>query len=293
MVVITARPRRLQPPYLPTNTSIKGIMAIDGRDHLYGWPDYHVVYTDDFCFDFINWTLHPFFVVFTAWGFLDHLLTIVSVANNGQRQRPTAVTKALNWRDGDVAFLKWSDQFNEEEKRGLLDSGQLHPRSTGHPVIILYRSGDAKHYIVTTVSAYSSGEMNGFLPPWEQAAHGRKFKDDFRAFEGSARPNNKFKCLRLKDSQQWPKPRTSWVFVKRPYLVPASALIIYTKARSRLSMTPESLEDLRQHMGHRSGIRQLKMELDKKSLGRSHQKPDKNKSSVENDRLKQPWRRCG
>jgi hypothetical protein len=223
--------------------------------------------------------------------FLACLLTIISVANNGQQRRPAAVTKALNWQDGEVAFLKWSDQFNEEEKRGLLDSGHLHPKSTGHPVIILYRSEDSKYYIVTTVSAYSSGESNDYLPPWEQAVHRRKFRDAFRAFKGSARPNDKLEHLQLKDGRQWPKPRTSWVFVKRPYLVPASALIIYTKAKNRLSMTPESLADLRQHMERRSGLPKLRAELYKKNLDRSHQKLG-NKSGVENNRLKQPGSRC-
>ncbi|KAJ8119897.1 hypothetical protein ONZ43_g3255 [Nemania bipapillata] len=158
--------------------------------------------------------------------------------SNG-RSRPhqhgPAKRKAVpRWNLGDIAFLKPEIMFSEAENRELLQTGRVHSNATCHPVIILDRSDDGQHYIVTTVSAYSSSEANNFLPPWAQRAHSQKDVNSFRAFEGSAKPNNNFQHLRLADNQKWPKVETSWVYIRRLYLVPLSTLVNYNKSPSQL-----------------------------------------------------------
>ncbi|KAI0449895.1 hypothetical protein F5B21DRAFT_519633 [Xylaria acuta] len=176
-------------------------------------------------------------------------MTAQSNANQQPQQRaPTGPKPMAHWQIGDIAFLKSADNFSDTERAELLESRRVHTNATGHPVIILARSNDSRYYIVTTVSAYASGEYNNYLPPWEQRAHQRKDIDGFRAFEGSARPNNKFEPLRLADNKRWPKVETSWVYIHHPCLVPVTTLLRYTKSRSQLRMEPKSLQDLLGHM---------------------------------------------
>ncbi|KAI1124551.1 hypothetical protein F5Y10DRAFT_284969 [Nemania abortiva] len=179
-----------------------------------------------------------------------------------QQHLATRPTPNPRWQVGEIAFLKPASEFTESECIELLDTGRVPPNATGHPVIILDRSEDSRYFIVTTVSAYGSSEDNNHLPPWEQRTHSKKDINSFRAFEGSAKPNNKFQHLRLADNKSWPKPKTSWVYIQRPSLVPASALIYYTKSRYRLQMTTDSLQDLLGHMEAESGcFRKLKKEI--------------------------------
>ncbi|KAI0539086.1 hypothetical protein GGR58DRAFT_500524 [Xylaria digitata] len=70
----------------------------------------------------------------------------------------------------------------------------------------------------------------------------------FRAFEGSARPNNNYQHLRLADGKVWPKVKTFWVYIHSLLLVPASTLIEYDKPRCQLRMAPDSLQDLLGHI---------------------------------------------
>ncbi|KAI0553908.1 hypothetical protein F4679DRAFT_580078 [Xylaria curta] len=159
-----------------------------------------------------------------------------------QLQRIPAGPKSMpHWQTGDIAFLKWAETFSQTEQVELLQTRRVPTRATGHPVIILACSNDSRYYIVTTVSAYGSGDYNNCLPPWEQSVHKRKNINAFCAFEGSAWPNDKFEPLRLADNKQWPKVETSWVYIYNPYLVPATTLIHYTKSKSQLRMEPRSL----------------------------------------------------
>ncbi|KAF2967951.1 hypothetical protein GQX73_g5601 [Xylaria multiplex] len=155
---------------------------------------------------------------------------------------------SVRWQLGDIAFLKSAEGFCQIEREELLESGRVHSSATGHPVIILDRSKDGQYYIVTTVSAYGSGEHNKYLPPWGQSSHKRKDINGFRAFEGSARPNDEYQHLRLANGKLWPKFRTSWVYIHSLLLVPASTLIEYDKPRCQLRMAPESLQDLLSHV---------------------------------------------
>ncbi|KAI0518096.1 hypothetical protein F5B22DRAFT_645347 [Xylaria bambusicola] len=161
-----------------------------------------------------------------------------------RRQNDTRV-----WQIGDIAFLKPYEQFNETEH---LDSGRVHSKATNHPVIILDRSSDMRRFTVTTVSAYSSGEDNDYLPPWEQACHRMKDINSFRAFYGSQKPNGNSRHLHLADGKMWPKPKTSWVYIHHWSVVPASVLIQYDKPRCQLRMAPESLQDLLADMNTKS-----------------------------------------
>ncbi|KAI0189639.1 hypothetical protein F4808DRAFT_465885 [Astrocystis sublimbata] len=173
----------------------------------------------------------------------------------------------LNWKPGDVAFLKRAETFDDAEQKELLDSRRLFPGATGHPVIVLDCSNNSWYYIVTTVSAYSSSEENNYLPPWQQLAHIHKDINGFRAFSGSRRPNENYEFLRLADKKQWPKPETSWIYIHHPYLVPASTLIRYTKARGQqLRMEPNSLKDLLRHTERQCRkFRRLQAELRQKN----------------------------
>jgi hypothetical protein len=101
------------------------------------------------------------------------------------------------WQDGDIAFLKTCNAFSPRDYNELIASGYLHEKATCHPVIILKaHSGGA---IITPISAFSSGADNNFLPPWQQFYHRHKSLDDFRAFIGTARPNNRHDSLQLAD----------------------------------------------------------------------------------------------
>ncbi|KAI0908252.1 hypothetical protein F4823DRAFT_564023 [Ustulina deusta] len=156
------------------------------------------------------------------------------------------------WQPGDIAFLKKAENFSQAEWTELIESGRVRQNATGHPVIILGRSDDLKSYIVTTVSAYRSGEHNNYRPPWEQESHRNKDINGFRAFEGSARPKNNYRLLHLADGKEWPKNRTSWVYIHNRSTVPASTLISYDKAQGELRMTPESFQDLLGHVKAKS-----------------------------------------
>lgn len=110
------------------------------------------------------------------------------------------------WQDGDIAFLKTCNAFSPRDYSELIASGYLHEKATCHPVIILKaHSGGA---IITPISAFSSGADNNFLPPWQQVYHRHKSLDDFRAFIGTARPNNKYAFLQLAD----PKMKSMFLF---------------------------------------------------------------------------------
>ncbi|KAI0872603.1 hypothetical protein GGS24DRAFT_502664 [Hypoxylon argillaceum] len=185
--------------------------------------------------------------------------------NGSQRPHqygPAKTRPTSPWSLGDIAFLKAASGFTQTERIELLDTNRVHSSATCHPVIILDRSDDSEYYIVTTVSAYSSSEADNYLPPWKQAAHRRKDINSFRAFEGSATPNNGHQHLRLADNKRWPKVETSWVYIQRPYLVPVSTLIHYNKCQCRLRMDPESLQDLLGHMKAKSwAFRKLETEI--------------------------------
>ncbi|ROV99953.1 hypothetical protein VMCG_06262 [Cytospora schulzeri] len=149
------------------------------------------------------------------------------------------------WQDGDVAFLKTSNAFNLRDYDDLIGSRYMHEKATCHPVIILKAaSGGA---IVTPVTAFSSGTENNFLPPWQQKYHRRKCLDDFRAFVGTRRPNNKHASLKLADPKmQMPKPQASWVYLGHFWAVPYSVLGWFNKAPSLLQVSKDSLAQLRQ-----------------------------------------------
>ncbi|KAI1200216.1 hypothetical protein F5X97DRAFT_341040 [Nemania serpens] len=175
---------------------------------------------------------------------------------------PAKRAPTFHWQVGDIAFLKSADEFSQAERAELLETGRVCARATSHPVIILDCSNDSRYYIITTVSAYASDEHNQYRPPWRQSAHVRKDINGFRAFKGSAKPNNTYGHLHLADNKLWPKVKTSWVYIHHPCLVPASTLIRYNKSQSRLRMTPESLQDLTSHMDAKSwAFRKQKMEI--------------------------------
>ncbi|KAI1480488.1 hypothetical protein F4774DRAFT_408986 [Daldinia eschscholtzii] len=160
-----------------------------------------------------------------------------------------------NWQDGEIAFLKPHCQFNPAAYKDLIDSGYLHVKATGHPVIVLGHSEGSSHYVVTTISAYGSGPNNDYLPPWEQAYHRSKDRSAFRAFRGSVRPNPHRRFLELEGSESLPKPKTSWVYAKNAFVVPSSTLKKFDKVNGIPRLTQGSLEDLLRHFGESQDFR--------------------------------------
>lgn len=149
------------------------------------------------------------------------------------------------WQNGEIAFLKSSNYFLPKDYQDLIASGHLHPKATSHPVIILQAgSGGA---IVTTVTAFSSGPQNNFLPPWRMFAHREKQSDDFHAFIGTKLPPNSPNAhLKLSDSAaKMNKPRASWVYIKHFFTVPYTVLIQWDKVPQQLRVSDESLAQLR------------------------------------------------
>lgn len=177
------------------------------------------------------------------------------------------------WQDGDIAFLKTCNAFSPRDYNDLIASGYLHGKATCHPVIILKaHSGGA---IITPITAFSSGADNNFLPPWQQVYHRHKSLDDFRAFTGTKRPNNKHASLQLADPKMKsklpfaclvapislsledkiltlvvlflvPKPRASWVYLRHFWTVPNSVLGWFNKAPGLLKISKDSLAQVRQ-----------------------------------------------
>ncbi|KAI1498108.1 hypothetical protein F5X99DRAFT_412384 [Biscogniauxia marginata] len=207
--------------------------------------------------------------------------------------------RQLKWEVGDIAFLRDANEFNAEDHDNLIGTNYLHISATCHPVIILGRSADYGHYLVTTISAYSSGPGNNYLPPWEQACHSFKPVDGFRAFEGSARPSSSHRpYLRLADGMSCPKIRTSWVYIHHVSIVPARTLKIFDKAPRQLRMTPESLADLLDHMQAKS--RKFRTEIsDPRLRASSHELSDADHTNSRSNNTpkqvqsvtRQPWRK--
>lgn len=112
----------------------------------------------------------------------------------------------LSWAKGEVAFLKSAEDLCDADWSAL--AGQIPERAMGHPVIILDQNTESKEYVVTTVSAYKSGQWNNFLPPWNQSCHKNKNRSAFLAFAGSEKPSKAQKHLELQQGC-WPKPETS------------------------------------------------------------------------------------
>ncbi|KUI53907.1 hypothetical protein VP1G_01502 [Cytospora mali] len=165
------------------------------------------------------------------------------------------------WQDGDIAFLKICHSFSPRDYNDLIVSGYIHEKATCHPVIILKaNSGKA---IITPVTAFSSGPENNFLPPWQQIYHKQKNLDDFRAFVGTRRPNNKHASLKLADARmQMPKPQVSWVYLKHFWTVPDTVLGRFNKAAGILQIAKDSLAQLRQDIKQKYGV-QLRDALDR------------------------------
>lgn len=159
----------------------------------------------------------------------------------GPRAPPT-------WTVGDIAFLRSADTMNKKDYQQLIASGYLPEKATCHPVIVLGIDATTKRTIVTPVSAFSI-EANGYLPPWKQQYHRAKNPGHFRAFVGTARPDNKHASLRLADDKmQMPKPQASWVFIRHFFCVPFTVLGWFNKAPTLLRVHPESVQQLKNDM---------------------------------------------
>jgi len=154
------------------------------------------------------------------------------------------------WWSGDIAFLKPHNEFTPSDRQNLIESGAVHRAATGHPVVILKNLSDNR-VVVTTVSAFSAGDLDGYKPPWKKAIHARKDPDDFRSFQGSERANPKYSRLQLEGDKAMPKPRASWIYIQSVFEVPISTLKFFTKARTILRLTDSSLCDLRGHIAAR------------------------------------------
>lgn len=159
------------------------------------------------------------------------------------------------WRERDIAFLKPSTCFCLEDYNALIKPaaawggrGYMPEGATGHPVIILRRVGN--HVLVTPVSAYSSGDYNNNLAPWNQKFHRRKCRYDFRSFDGTELASNDHPALFLERGSM-PKPKVSWVYIQSVWVVPVSVITHFTKSRQLLRLRQDSLASLCRHMAER------------------------------------------
>ncbi|KAI4600463.1 hypothetical protein KJ359_000818 [Pestalotiopsis sp. 9143b] len=167
---------------------------------------------------------------------------------NGKITQAFQRAQKLQIREGQVSFLKSSDAFSRLDYDCLIASGNLPARATCHPVVVLRYRPNATHAVVTTISAYSSGDFNNNRAPWKQHCHRSKEPNEFRAFVGSERPNQKRAHLALQGGKMMPKPKVSWVHVRTAFVVPITTLGWYNKSGTTLHLTEGSLEDLRNHM---------------------------------------------
>ncbi|KAI1801285.1 hypothetical protein F4811DRAFT_555991 [Daldinia bambusicola] len=168
--------------------------------------------------------------------------------NKHNRPSPPVRRDNNSWQEGEIVFFKLHGEFSQAAKKDLIHSGYLDVKATGHPVIVLEKSEDSSHYLVTTISAYSSGSFNNYLPPWEQVAHRSKYRAAFRAFRGSVRPNTDRKYLELEGNASLPKPKTSWVYARSAFVVPSSTLKKFEKVDGTARLTEDSLMDLLSHL---------------------------------------------
>ena len=158
-----------------------------------------------------------------------------------------APTRQPGWEEGDIAFLRESREFSQNDYRELIVAGRVHRRGTGHPCIILKRLSPT-HVVVTNVSALGSGPHNDYPPPWKQKGHRRERAEDFRHFDGSEASGNKYDALHLRDGRSMPKPKTSWSNIQRVWKVPITVLKRFDKVEGVLRLSEESLDDLRKHI---------------------------------------------
>ncbi|KAK7998726.1 hypothetical protein PG991_015205 [Apiospora marii] len=105
--------------------------------------------------------------------------------------RPTQSTMATSdvttkdtWERRDIAYLKSQEELEKEFQEVVLGQ-ELHCGATGHPCIIMDMSPNRQHALVTTISSFSSGPHNNYLPPWKQTWHRAKDPDRFRSFAGT------------------------------------------------------------------------------------------------------------
>ncbi|KAI6507878.1 hypothetical protein MCOR14_001957 [Pyricularia oryzae] len=161
------------------------------------------------------------------------------------KPRPT-----ITWTEGDIAFL--IPYSARQSEYGALPV-RVPVKATCHPVIILKACSTGSHYVVTTISAYGVSPDGG-PAPWAQHAHRYKTAHDFRVFTGtepyvdaSGRHESRAP-LTLEPGMRMPKPKTSWVYARTAFLVPASVLGVFNKSPTQLRMTKASLNDLRAHM---------------------------------------------
>ncbi|KAK4144548.1 uncharacterized protein C8A04DRAFT_27735 [Dichotomopilus funicola] len=178
------------------------------------------------------------------------------MAGQASTSRPSPPGACPQWLEGDIAFLTQSENMSSKDFEELISrqgnkgnrAGYIPWRATGHPVIVLKRlSEDSTHVLITPVSAYS-WERNGRRPPWCQRQHQSKRQVDFRSFVGTERADDTRPFLRLQPGQTMPKNNSSWVYIQSVWAVPITALCVFTGSRTVLTVHPESLEDLRQHM---------------------------------------------
>jgi hypothetical protein len=154
------------------------------------------------------------------------------------------------WQEGDIAFFSGADFFSEAAYSELIESRYMHKEATGHPCIVLkLLPGDRA--VITNVSAFGSSKINDYKAPWETSG-GEKHKYLYRSFQGCQRSNETYQPLRLLPGQSFPKPRTSWVDIRKVWEVPVSVLGRFTKSRVLLKMAPDSLQELRADIAKRS-----------------------------------------
>ncbi|KAL2193680.1 hypothetical protein P885DRAFT_44821 [Corynascus similis CBS 632.67] len=176
------------------------------------------------------------------------------------QSRGNATPCRPDWQPGMVAFLHKKEECSPEDVQELIHLRAVPFGAFGHPVIVLKRlSPKSTHVLITTVSAYSTGENNkNPCPPWKQRVHRYKRPEDFRSFLGSERVSDKYPALLLDPGKQFPKPNASWVYVQNVFVVPVNVLGVFARAPmppgTILTMCPDSLDNLLCHMADKCKV---------------------------------------
>lgn len=134
---------------------------------------------------------------------------VSSLWEQGYQGNQVMFERARQVREGEIHHFKSLDRLNALDRRCLSVPEANLRKASSHPVIILHCPPASTHAVVTTISAYASGDFNNNLAPWKQRKHQCKRSSEFRAFVGSERPNDRRALLELEGGLKMPKEKVS------------------------------------------------------------------------------------
>lgn len=165
--------------------------------------------------------------------------------------------------EGEIVFLRKARNYNKHDVQALIATGEICPKATGHPVVVLRRL-DSEKYVVSVVSSHANEGYRDAIPPWRRGCYRGRPGTYFRAFVGTQRPSTQHDLLHLQGDKIMPK--VSWMYVRDAYEVTPSTLcpwdgpkegmgLLFPASRENrrlilevLQLTEESLRSLQVHI---------------------------------------------